>query len=133
MRRKRLLLLAGVAPALAVLAVGVLTRHALRGRVTLATRTLIRPGMSQAEVEAVLGGPPGDYATRPLVYTRNELEIEGDIWGPRSATWRADDGRLLVVFAEAGKVQGTVCIPGSATRQPSLAERVRDWFRGGWP
>jgi hypothetical protein len=130
MRGKRLLVVAGGILALAVIA-GVVTLHARPGGVSLARRAFIHPGMTQAEVEAVLGGPPGDYALQPLVYTR--IETVGDLRGPRSATWRADDGRLEVVFDEEGKVRGMTCLPGSATRAPTLSERVRDWFRKLWP
>jgi hypothetical protein len=91
----------------------------------------IKKGMTQAEVEAVLGAPPGDYAARPGFVVG--VEREGDNQGPRSETWRADGAQLRVVFDGQGKVQGKVYILATVTREPSLAERVRDWFRGLWP
>jgi hypothetical protein len=36
-----------------------------RSPVTRAAHERIEEGMTQAEVEAILGGPPGDYRTRP--------------------------------------------------------------------
>jgi hypothetical protein len=57
-RRKLLLLLAG----LAVLAVGVVVLWPRTDRITRENYDRIQPGMTRAEVEAILG-PPGDYRT----------------------------------------------------------------------
>jgi hypothetical protein len=60
----------------------------------------IDKGMTQAEVEEVLGGPPGDYTTRPggflpLVFNSAGLE-------PRES-WHGDECVVHVTFQD-GKV-----------------------------
>ena len=60
--RRRRLLLFGLGAAAAVLAGGVFLRAQLpRPGVTVANYQRIRDGMTVAEVEAILGGPPGTY------------------------------------------------------------------------
>jgi hypothetical protein len=55
----------------------------------------IRVGMTLAEVEGVLGGPPGDYAGRPVFVTRSEVE---------SRRWWV--GNEAVIMIELGPVDG---------------------------
>jgi hypothetical protein len=116
MTRRRLLL--ALVAALAVLvAVGISRRR----RVSLARVGEIRKGMRQEEVEAVLGGPPGDYKTHDIVFTKG--------WPLRSSSqpreWVTDDGLVLVVFRDDGTVdwydtdRGLTVGPG-----PSFWERL---------
>jgi hypothetical protein len=63
-RRKLLVALAGLAVVGAAGAVVLWRRSA---HVTRASCDRIRVGMSRAEVEAILGGPPGDYRAGPTV------------------------------------------------------------------
>jgi|SRR5262245_16663444 len=61
----------------------------------------IRPGMTQAEVDAVLGGPPGDYSTYP------GKGLGGPPSPPRVgfyADWRWNEGFLRVHFDDTGRV-----------------------------
>jgi hypothetical protein len=62
----------------------------------------IQEGMSQAEVEALLGQPPGEYLTAPVVYTEPWIE-----WpeGERAEDWAGNEGLIRVYFDEAGKVE----------------------------
>jgi hypothetical protein len=71
------------------------------------------------------------HATRPGIVV--SVETEGNDQGPRPETRRADGTQLRVVFDGAGKVQGKVYILATVTREPSLAERGREWLRRVWP
>jgi hypothetical protein len=52
----------------------------------------VEEGMTRAEVHAILGGPQGEYATRPVDY----YSLRG---GPhRSEQWYGDEGAVYVVF-----------------------------------
>ncbi len=61
MARRRLLLALGVALAVLVAAVAVWWLAPPRPGVTAANCARIKKGMREAEVEAILGGPPGCY------------------------------------------------------------------------
>jgi hypothetical protein len=146
--RKRLLILAGVAGlilagvvlAAAVMVAGALDLHAYRQKVSrgrLIDRVrcyLIKEGMSRAEVEAILGGQPGDFRTEKVTYGEH-LEPVSD-WGVggewRVESWAGDRGKITVVFDEQGQVRQRRF--GDPNRSlPSLPERVRAWLRRLWP
>ena len=62
MRRRRLLLGSGALALLGLAGMLVVTQLLRAGpAITPASYERIREGMTEAEVEAVLGGPPGDY------------------------------------------------------------------------
>jgi hypothetical protein len=86
--------------------------------------------VSQAEVEAVLGGPPGDFTTETVGYI-----IDGMASGPRTRweDWSANQGLIAVAFDERGRVQHSTFCPALRWGPTPLAERVRDWFRPVWP
>jgi hypothetical protein len=54
----------------------------------------IKEGMTRAEVEAILGGPPGDYRTRPEGFIfeipRTSMQV--------SERWYGDEGKVDVGF-----------------------------------
>src|SRR5262249_59789044 len=105
----------------------------------------IKEGMTQAEVYAILGGPPGDYRTRPprppgfrfWVYTGPPRLIED---------WEGDEGAVTVQYqsvteeARAGpgfrETVGIVTFEEAAPYSPSLLELAR-WrlarLREPWP
>lgn len=96
----------------------------------------IEVGMTQAEVEAILGGPPGDYRTRQGKARMGVGAIEmytGRAVGPywkshRKEWWLGDEGDIkvgydldpigkeVVVFADFWK---------SDTYEPGLIERIQ--------
>jgi hypothetical protein len=82
MKRKRLLILAGVALALAVLVPAALHLHPYyqklaRSRlIDLRHFARIKEGMSRAEVEAILGGPPGDFRTDERISYRSYFDAD---------------------------------------------------------
>jgi hypothetical protein len=92
----------------------------------------IQKGMTRVEVEAILGGPPGDYRTQMVVYHdwSGWLLEEPD---PRNS-WIADSGYINVRFDSAtDRVPDTWFEGPVPLGEPSLAERVRAWLRRVWP
>jgi hypothetical protein len=61
----------------------------------------IKVGMTQAEVEEILGGPPGDYKTRP----RDDPELfdltntDKSVVFTECKEWSGDEGRVFVRFS----------------------------------
>lgn len=70
----------------------------------------IEVGMSQAEVEAVLGGPPGDYCTTVKVFFQVACDMSAWPEDCRRARWTSDDGGVDVGFDESGKVKVIVTL-----------------------
>src|SRR5438105_600427 len=100
MTRRRLLVALGVALAVlvAVGAVWRLTRQEMH--IDEAHCDRIRPGMRLDEVEAILGGPPGDYTVQavPIPHFRGP-------GGPEPPKcWSSDQGQICVDFDEQGAV-----------------------------
>jgi hypothetical protein len=132
-----LLVLAGVALAAAVLVPAALRDHAYRQKVAR-SRPIdwehferIKQGMSQAEVEAILGGPPGDFRTENVGYPPNVTcwEYGGARWG----CWAGDQGIIAVGLDQHGEVARRGFGDADGFPPRSLAERVRDWLRRVWP
>jgi hypothetical protein len=57
----------------------------------------IQKGMTQAEVHAILGGPPGDYRTRPYVSSSTLIESLSGSYQTREA-WEGDVGIVEVFY-----------------------------------
>jgi hypothetical protein len=66
----------------------------------------IKEGMTQAEVEKILGVPPGDYRTRPVRPSVKLLEGGWCMVRGSFAHWEGDEAELDVCFA--GGVVGHV-------------------------
>ena len=134
MNRKRLLVLAGVALAAAVIILAVLEVHAYRqklARSRLIDRehcARIKKGMSHAEVEAILGGPPGDFRTAFVDYWMSPRLPPPD--GGRMEDWLGNGGAISVAFDEQGVVRWRGFFEANTL---SLAEWVQDWLRRVWP
>src|SRR4051812_38837246 len=58
----------------------------------------IEEGMSLAEVEAILGGPPGDYATRPILPWPSALPDDS----PQVGEWQGDEVVVQLGFHAGG-------------------------------
>ncbi len=86
------LVVAGVAVVLVMAGVLVALLGPWPCRVTRANCERIKEGMTRAEVEAILGGPPGDYRTRP-----NEADAFAvSEW--RGEVWSGDEGHVWLDF-----------------------------------
>jgi hypothetical protein len=60
----------------------------------------IEKGMTQAEVHAILGGPAGDYRTRP---NRPAIKVRAGSWSSwRLEDWEGDEGTVQVIYRQAG-------------------------------
>jgi hypothetical protein len=139
--RKRLLILAGVALALAVIVPAALEFHAYRQK--LARSRLIdrehcdriKVGMSRAEVEDILGGPPGDYHT--VNVGNGWTGAVGDcvfVDGDTVRTWVGHEGVISVEFDEQGRAKWLAFEEASRPPpSPSLAYWLRAWLRRVWP
>jgi hypothetical protein len=86
----------------------------------------IEEGMTQDEVEAILGGPPGDYRSQ----TFHEVNfLAGSLGMPpagRMEEWLGNEGKILVVFDDKNRVawkgHPNMTIP---VEPPTLLDRVR--------
>jgi hypothetical protein len=153
-RRKLLVVLAG----LAVVAAGVVVLWPRPDRITRENCDRIRPGMTRAEVEAILG-PPDDYRTGlgesdfgddsasrwvgdppgfPLSWRLgwfaypNFQPVEGVPTTGMQANWFGDSCRICVVVDDAGQVRDSRVYNRRLTQSPldSLLWRLkRQWHR----
>ena len=101
-----------------------------RIRINAETVKQIHNGMSEQEVERLLGGPAGDYSRHsPFGMVGNVFE--GHIVGappPRIAAikkWKSDDGEVWVAFTDKGEVYRTVSF---FLHQKTLWEKLKDWM-----
>jgi hypothetical protein len=88
----------------------------------------IREGLTQAEVEAILGVPPGDYSTVDLrVAPADRYVFPPEL---RAQEWLSDDGCVGIGFGPDGTVAAKHFTPVSvATAHPRLNRSQR---RLGW-
>lgn len=131
---------------LLVAIVGVAWIH-LRHNITPAAAEQIQAGMTQAEVESRLGGPPGKYyrwrdadarqrpRSRWLDLDRYVLSADADA---RIEEWVSDDFRVLVSFDTSGRVLKKTISPLDADAPPGfyldgknvMPVFLRDWIFG---
>jgi hypothetical protein len=71
----------------------------------------IKEGMRQGEVEAILGGSPGDFTTTKVEYMGKvpipPFDIDSD---SRWEWWTGDEGQIVIVFNKQGKVKTRSCV-----------------------
>jgi hypothetical protein len=76
----------------------------LRPRITQAACDMIQIGMTEAELEDIIGAPPGDY------YVLSWFTGTDALWTARGAAyrrkWTASSGFIIVAFDKDGKVVG---------------------------
>jgi hypothetical protein len=125
--RKRRKVVLGLAAAALVLTghVGWRAFAPPRHRITADSIRAIRGGMTLAEVETLLGAPPGDYSTTGKgVVGRDASPLP--TWYYKS--WSADDAGVTVWFDN----EGWVVMKEVAIWAPPVSwlDRVRSWL--GW-
>jgi hypothetical protein len=130
MRRRKLL---GALVVLAVLvAAGIFVIWPRPDQITRANLDRIKKGMRRAEVEAILGGPPGDYRNGPIIH-HIEASYAAHVHTDGSLTWEGDDGFGWISFDSSGSVMD--CRFHASTRKhQTLLENVlwrakRQWHR----
>jgi hypothetical protein len=87
---------------------------------------LVRLGMSQAEVEELLGGPPGNYGR--YANGKSMMTLEGYIppAGAAERVWCDDSNRLEIYFDAEGRVVGH---HRRAVYSQSASEGPSGWLR----
>jgi hypothetical protein len=87
----------------------------------------IQDGMTQAEVEAILGGPPGDYSAAYVVYGGAMFVIAPHGHGPacREELWKEDGVAVVVYFGPDGTVADKMF---ACPAPPTPLERLRGWL-----
>ncbi len=150
MRRMRLLVIGGLL-ALAVSLVGAIAAGHHGRSLRLARGRLIdafhwndlqveinlsglgrREGVGRREVEAMLGGPPGDFTTTPVTFFDDSYSRESPDLS-RCQVWAGDHGLIAVEFDENGKATSASFLPGAPRQPASFAEWLRDALRPLWP
>jgi hypothetical protein len=115
MRRRALLWFAGLA--LVVGALLLTDRLLWQPGLTEDNVRRIRPGMTLAEVEALLGGPAADTFEMPADYPAYRWQRE----------WRAEGAAVDVQFTGDGRVTAAA---GRGRPRSGILARVRSWL--GW-
>jgi hypothetical protein len=86
----------------------------------------VREGMTAPEVEALLGGPPGDYGVK--WGGSSMMTLEGFLHPPgaEERVWFDDNHRFEIYFDEDRRVVG--CHQRASFRRNSLFDDFRDWL-----
>ena len=87
----------------------------------------IQVGMTLEEVEAILGVPPGDYATKQHVY---------DLWGGDGVVlglrhrigWVGDEGAIHVILNPEGSVSHKLWLDLWFIGEVTFLDKLRGWF-----
>ena len=87
----------------------------------------IQVGMTLEEVEAILGVPPGDYATKQHVY---------DLWGGDGVVlglrhrigWAGDEGAIHVILNPEGSVSHKLWLDLWFIGEVTFLDKLRGWF-----
>ena len=133
--RKLIVALAGLA---VVVAVGAVVLWPQTERITPENCDRIRVGMARAEVEQMLGGPPGYYAAGPLTLPVGfNLEapwtspVSGD--GALAVGYVGNRGAIAVSYNSSGAVMYKIFLPGERLEQTPLENLLwrakRQWRR----
>lgn len=84
----------------------------------------IRLGMTEQEVEAVLGGPPGDYSSGTMTFVIEGKYRRGE--GTEPKDWASDEGHIRVWFGD-GKVAGRQFFDAIVIEDPFF-NKLRRWM-----
>lgn len=88
----------------------------------------VRVGMTREEVEATVGGPPGDYSSagwKPPLFSSG-IRFEGD------AEWTCNADQLQVWYTDDGRVREVSVGPSDYHHLPSRPERAWEWVTTGY-
>ena len=86
----------------------------------------LQRGMTRAEVETVLGGPPGDYYTQDRTRATSVLRP----LGPKPPEWFYDDGYIVVYFGDDDRCVRASLVPlrPRHTWYHRLLDPLATWF-----
>ncbi len=82
----------------------------------------IEDGMTRAEVEAIIGGPPGDYTPGP------HLGFTGSFPYATCDSWAGNGGMIWVRFDDTGHAHWRQFEEITPLDEPSVIDRVRAWL-----
>jgi hypothetical protein len=104
----------------------------------------IQPGMTQAEVTALLGGPAGDYTGLDVVtYVRGSVGADATGFF-RGTNWWGRQGMIQVQFSKEGLVESAAYYPAHSVRRVDYRSKLwaivtlgvkanrHDWVPGAW-
>jgi hypothetical protein len=108
-----------------------------RDRITVESWEKIEIGMTEKEVEEMLGGPGTNeknfweqFRTFQAIFDGRELfEPEGAIGVVSEKYWVGRRGYMVILFREEGRVEAKV-FQGWRSTDPTFLDRLRDWL--GW-
>jgi hypothetical protein len=118
---RRLLLLA-LPVALVLLGVGALVLWPRAG-ITRANLSKIHGGMTRTQVEAIFGGPSGDYRTPGHAYLVDYSF--GHPPGSEAHEWIGDEGIAVVAFDQNGHVAARLYVEAG---EVTFFDRLRNWL-----
>ena len=126
MKRKRVLLifgcLAGVL--LAAYATGLFPRW---HRITNENIGAIRDGMTEREVEAILGAPAGDYSSGTSELALMARRMDRESWNSGAKIWVSDEAGIYIRFDERGKAVIRMSSSGGRATE-SFFTKLRHWL-----
>jgi hypothetical protein len=125
-RHKRLIALVMVVAVLVAAGyVGLLCLAGPAHRINPYTAMKVRVGMTQRDVEAIFGAPPGDYSSEPKAdRPQAPVDRRPDL---RREDWTTEEGGAVIYFGPDGRVADFTLwiVPG---RKTSTFERFRMWW-----
>jgi hypothetical protein len=80
--------------------------------------------MTEADVERLLGGPPGDYTTRKVVWVIEDSRL---VPPGTPVRWLGDEGEAVVYYDKEGRVTGAF-FDYAVTRPIPFLDRLRHWL-----
>jgi hypothetical protein len=83
----------------------------------------IQPGMTRAQVESILGGPPGDYRTPPLRLPDDQMLAQL----PAGEQWQGDRYSIYITFDAQGRVENVTGFMPGAMRE-SWYRALQQWL-----
>ena len=147
MKRKRLLLIVGCLAAVLLAGYATFRLTAPRHRITIESFQAIREGMTELEVEAVLGAPAGVYSTeaqtgfylpklRSSCPARWIYASDADFIGTGSdlierqggKEWVGEELSIYICFNEGGRVLESRSGQVPPTRNESFLAKLRRWL-----
>jgi hypothetical protein len=128
-RRKFVLLLAPICVLLSLLGWSFYNQHQPSARINPLAYERIEAGMTQSEVETIIGLPPGDYRSN-LASPRHRAEFVPKA-GVQILEWEVDDCNIQVrVDEQSGRVLSKICGEPLPSRTRRFFNQLRE--RAGW-
>jgi hypothetical protein len=100
MKKRRLMLRVGFLVVIALASLVAVSLTSPKHKINQESVKFIQRGMTKAEVEAILGRPPGDYSKSPggtWIQQPDDEVAPSTLQGARE-TWKSDDVMITVIF-----------------------------------